>query len=77
MVAEFERQCARFPTTPEHADLTARLVQWHGDLTPLRQLDPAATSDDWTARGAFSRAIQCWPIACATSTKPSTPMWRP
>jgi len=53
MVAELARQRARFPTTPELADLTARLAQWQGVLSPLLQLDEPTASDDWVAVKRF------------------------
>jgi hypothetical protein len=53
MAAELGRQRARFPTSPELAGLTSRLVQWQGVLATLEQLDPAASSDDWIAVRRF------------------------
>ena len=53
MVAELEQQRARFPTTPELADLTARLAQWKRVLSPLGELNPVTAGDDWVAVKRF------------------------
>ena len=58
MAAELTRQRTKFATTPELAELTVRLAHWRCALAPLRELDPPAASDDWTAvRGFLVRYV--------------------